>query len=62
MIRRIRTAKSRRLAETIRKELGSIRTFPGMPAASASELAREYGVSVPTAHNVLNILAKEGLL
>ncbi len=62
MIRRIRTAKSRRLAETIRQELSSIRTFPGMPAASASELAREYGVSVPTAHNVLNLLAKEGLL
>ena len=62
MIRRIRSAKSRKLAEVIRKELSSIRTFPGMPAASASELAREYGVSVPTAHNVLNILAKEGFL
>ena len=62
MIRRIRSAKSRKLADVIRKELSSIRTFPGMPAASASELAREYGISVPTAHNVLNILAKEGLL
>ena len=33
-----------------------------MPAASASELAREYNVSLPTAHNAINILVKEGLL
>ena len=62
MIKRIRTAKSRSIADTLREELSSLRTYRGMPAVSAGELADQYGVSVPTAHNALNILVREGLL
>lgn len=62
MIKRTRVAKSRRIAEQLRREFSCTKMQRGTPAISANELAELYGVSVPTAHNVLNILTKEGLL
>ena len=62
MIKRTRVAKSCRIAEQLRRELAYSKIQRGTPAMSANELAKQYNVSVPTAHNVLNILTKEGLL
>lgn len=62
MIKRTRVAKSCRIAEQLRREFSCTKMQRGTPAISANELAELYGVSVPTAHNVLNILTKEGLL
>lgn len=62
MIKRTRVAKSCRIAEQLRRELAYSKIQRGTPAISANELAKQYNVSVPTAHNVLNILSREGLL
>ena len=62
MIKRAKIAKSEQIAEVLRNELSAADIYHGMPAVSAKELARQHGVSVPTAHNALNILVREGLL
>lgn len=62
MVKRKRIAKSCRIAEQLRREFSCTKMQRGMPVLSANELAKQYHVSVPTAHNVLNILVKEGLL
>lgn len=61
VIKRTRIAKSRQIAQNLRKELTASKIQRGMPAMSASDLARQYGVSLPTAHSAINLLVKEGL-
>ena len=62
MIKTRRKSKSIQIAETLRQELLKNPPEPGTRMASATELAADCGISVPTAHNVLNLLVKEGLL
>ena len=62
MIKRAKIAKCEQIAESLKEELSGIEVHHGMPVVSAKDLARQYKVSVPTAHNALNILVKEGLL
>ena len=62
MIKTHRKAKSVRIAEKLKQELFEKPPVPGSRAASAAELAAHYNISVPTAHNVLNLLEQEGLL
>ena len=62
MIKREKIAKCERIAASLKNELAMIEVHHGMPAISAKDLAKQYGVSVPTAHNALNILVREGLL
>ena len=62
MIRKTNISKSRRIADKMREELKGLRVKDGTPAASASEIAKQFGVSVPTAHNAINLLVREGLL
>lgn len=62
MIKRTRIAKSHRIAEQLRRDFYCSEMQRGMPAISANELAKQYNVSVPTAHNVLNMLVRDGLL
>ena len=62
MIKRTRVAKSCRIAEQLRREFAFSNIQRGSPAMSANELAKQYNISVPTAHNVLNMLVKDGLL
>ena len=56
MIKTSRKAKSVRIAELLKQELAKNPPAPGSRTASAAELALHYGISVPTAHNVLNLL------
>lgn len=62
MVRRVKNVKNKRIAECLKAELLSMGMHHGDPVISARELAQHYGVSVPTAHNALNMLVKEGLL
>ena len=62
MIKRTRIAKSCRIAEQLRREFAFSKIQRGTPAISANELAKQYNISVPTAHNVLNMLVRDGLL
>ncbi len=62
MITRAKISKSRRIAEAMREEFRNFRAKEGTPTASASEIAEQFGVSVPTAHNAINLLVKEGIL
>lgn len=62
MITRAKISKSRRIAEAMREEFRTFRAKKGTPTASASEIAEQFGVSVPTAHNAINLLVKEGIL
>lgn len=57
-----RFSLSHRIAETLRQEIISSGYESGSAIASARELAGQYKVSVPTLHNALNQLVKEGLL
>ena len=57
-----RKAKSARIAEQLKLELLKNPPAAGSRIASANELAAHYNISVPTAHNVLNLLVQEGLL
>ena len=62
VIKTRRKSKSVQIAETLRRELLKNPPAPDTRMASATELAADCGISVPTAHNVLNLLVKEGLL
>ena len=62
VIKTSRKAKSVRIAELLKQELAKNPPAPGSRTASAAELAEHYDISVPTAHNVLNLLVQEGLL
>ena len=62
MIKKTKISKCHRIAARIREELLASHVETGTPAASASEIAGQFGVSVPTAHNAINLLVKEGLL
>lgn len=62
MIKTCRKAKSVQIAEILRQELLKNPPETGTLMASATELANHYGISVPTAHNVLNLLVEDGLL
>ncbi len=62
LMTRKRFSLSYRIAEKLRQEVLSSGYEPGAAIASARELAGQYKVSVPTLHNALNLLVKEGLL
>ncbi len=62
MLRGIRKSKSRLIADALGEELSSGNHRPGMAVASATEIARRFSISIPTAHNVLNLLAHDGIL
>ena len=62
MINRHRIAKSRRIADELRKEYSNVDIPVGTPVASASDLAKQFQVSIQTAHNALNFLVEDGFL
>ncbi len=62
MITRAKISKSRRIADAMREEFRTLHAKKGTPTASASEIAEQFEVSVPTAHNAINLLVREGLL
>ena len=62
MIKTCRKAKSVQIAEILRRELLKNPPAAGTRMVSATELSVLHNISVPTAHNVLNLLVKDGLL
>ncbi len=62
MIAKTRIGKGKKVADRLRDELSRFSGGEGTPVASASEIAREYHISLPTAHSAINQLVKEGLL
>ncbi len=62
MIFKTRCSKGKKLADALRRELSGLSTDGETPIASAHEIALQHQVSLPTAHNALNQLVREGLL
>lgn len=62
MISRYRISKSRQIAAELRKEYSNVNIPIGTPVASANDLAKQFHVSIQTAHNALNFLVEEGFL
>ncbi len=62
MFIKTRLSKSASIANTLRDDLSALRLAADQRVASASEVAERFEVSVPTAHEAINLLVDEGLL